>query len=64
KTSAPEAPVPETPPEQAPDDVDLEALSDEEIDRLLDDEAAHESEEPRWKLESESSTCPKTIERV
>lgn len=59
------ATVPATAPEPAPAaDVDLEALSDEEIERLLDDEAAHESMDELWKSEPESSACLKTLERV
>jgi len=44
--------------------VDLEALSDEEIDRLLEDEAAHEDMAPQWNPEPETPPCPKILERV
>ncbi|MBE2287030.1 MAG: KR domain-containing protein [Prosthecobacter sp.] len=63
-TTAPAPAAIPTPEPAPPEDVDLEALSDEEIDRLLEDEAAHEAEEQSWNYETESSTCRKTVEHV
>ncbi len=57
------APVPVSTPVDA-ETVDLEALSDEEIDRLLDDEAAHEDMTPKWNSEPETPACPKKLEHV
>ncbi|MDI1312863.1 type I polyketide synthase [Prosthecobacter sp.] len=44
--------------------VDLEALSDEDIDLLLEDEAVHEDQAPQWNPEPETPACPKTLDRV
>jgi acyl transferase domain-containing protein/NADPH:quinone reductase-like Zn-dependent oxidoreductase/SAM-dependent methyltransferase/acyl carrier protein len=57
-------PTPEVP--AAADDVDLEALSDEEIDRLLEDDVTHGDMTPQGNPETEpTSACPpKTLERA
>ena len=56
---------PMVPAEPTPaDEVDLEALSDDEIGRLLGDPAAADSKEVRRKFEPETLTCRKTIESV
>jgi acyl transferase domain-containing protein/NADPH:quinone reductase-like Zn-dependent oxidoreductase/SAM-dependent methyltransferase/acyl carrier protein/short-subunit dehydrogenase len=60
---APAAPLPPAEPADATT-VDLEALSDEEIDRLLEDEAAHEDMSPQWKPEPETPPCPKILEHA
>ena len=60
---APAAPLPPAEPVDA-DTVDLEALSDEEIDRLLEDEAAHEDMAPQWNPEPETPPCPKILEHA
>ncbi|MDB6007134.1 MAG: Beta-ketoacyl synthase, partial [Prosthecobacter sp.] len=60
---APAAPV-QSPEPAAVEDIDLDALSDEEIDSLLEDEAVHEEMASQWKPEPETSACPKTLERV
>ncbi|WP_395748899.1 SDR family NAD(P)-dependent oxidoreductase [Prosthecobacter sp.] len=52
------APVPQAEPAKA-DEVDLEALSDEEIDRLLDEESAHEDLTANWNSDTETTPCPK-----
>ncbi len=59
-------PVAVAEPEPVSDnDLDLEALSDEDIDRLLDGEdPAADTAESRWKFDPETPACPKTIERV
>ena len=48
----------------AAENVDLEALSDEEIDRLLEDEAAHEDTASQWNPEPETPECPKKLEHA
>ncbi|MDZ4405947.1 SDR family NAD(P)-dependent oxidoreductase [Prosthecobacter sp.] len=60
----PTAPVVLPEESAATTDVDLEVLSDAEIDRLLDDVAAQDDAEPRWKYEPETSACPKTTEHA
>ncbi|WP_395746966.1 SDR family oxidoreductase [Prosthecobacter sp.] len=65
-TAAAPATPPPVPAAEAVDaeTVDLEALSDEEIDRLLEDEAAEDDTAPQWNPEPETSACPKILERV
>lgn len=65
-TAAARAPA-ATVPLQEPVDaaaVDLQALTDVEIDRLLEDEAAHEDMAPLWNPEPETSACPKKLEHA
>jgi acyl carrier protein len=63
--AAPAAPalVPAAAPVAA-EAVDLEALSDEDIDQLLDDETPQEETPAQKKTHSEKPACPKTLERV
>lgn len=58
-TAAAPAPAVQSPAPAAVEDVDLDALSDEEIDSLLDGDT-----EAQWKPEPETTACPKTLERV